>query len=75
MVGILDYGLAKVADSTIKHVITPVVNRGSAIKFIEDSNQHSEEMVEATLTRITISDPEVTYIYLMLSILNLLLCS
>lgn len=59
VVGILDYGLAKVADSTIKHVITPVVNRGSAIKFIEDSNQHSEEMVEATLTRITISDPEI----------------
>ena len=59
MVGILDYGLAKVADLIIKHVITPVVNRGSPISFVEEVNQDSKEMTEAILKIVPAIDPKV----------------
>lgn len=49
MVGILDYGLAKVADLVIKYVISPAVNYGSPVTFVEESVQNSEEMTEAIL--------------------------
>lgn len=41
MVGILEYGLAKVADLMIKYVIIPFINRGQPLSFIEESNQDS----------------------------------
>nr|POE60394.1 centromere/kinetochore protein zw10 like [Quercus suber] len=58
-VGILDYGLAKVADLIIKHVITPVVNRGSPISFVEEVNQDSKEMTEAILKIVPSIDPKI----------------
>ncbi|KAL4610208.1 hypothetical protein ACB092_08G035000 [Castanea dentata] len=57
--GILDYGLAKVADLIIKHVITPVVNRGSPISFVEEVNQDSKEMTEAILKIVPSIDPKI----------------
>ena len=55
----MDYGLAKVADLIIKHVITPVVKRGSAISFVEEVNQDSKEMTEAILKIVPSIDPKV----------------
>lgn len=41
MVGILEYGLAKVADLMIKYIITPFLNSGRPISFLEELNQDS----------------------------------
>ncbi|KAJ4822072.1 Centromere/kinetochore protein zw10 [Turnera subulata] len=51
VVGVLDYGLAKVADQMIKFVISPAIKRGSTISlvFVEDVKKLSEEMTEAML--------------------------
>ncbi|KAG6717584.1 hypothetical protein I3842_04G108000 [Carya illinoinensis] len=49
VVGILDYGLSKVADLIIKYVVTPVVNHGVPVSFVEELTQDSKEMTEAVL--------------------------
>lgn len=59
VVGILDYGLAKVADLMIKHFIKPAVNYGSPIKFVEELNQGSGEMTDALLKMVSSVDPKV----------------
>ncbi|CAL5342352.1 unnamed protein product [Camellia sinensis] len=59
VVGILDYGLAKVADMMIKHVITPAVNCRSCVSFVEEINQETEHITEAILKIVPSSDPEV----------------
>ncbi|RDY10392.1 Centromere/kinetochore protein zw10-like protein, partial [Mucuna pruriens] len=41
VVGILEYGLAKVVDMMIKYVITPFVNHGQPLSFLEELNQES----------------------------------
>ncbi|XP_037492928.1 centromere/kinetochore protein zw10 homolog [Jatropha curcas] len=56
VIGILDYGLAKVADQTIKFVITPAVNSKSSVSFIEDSEKVSKEKAEAMLKMVVMSD-------------------
>ncbi|XP_031262217.1 centromere/kinetochore protein zw10 homolog isoform X2 [Pistacia vera] len=53
-VGILNYGLAKVADLMVKYVITPAVN-GSPITFVEELN----EGAEATLKIIPSVDSKI----------------
>lgn len=45
----LDYGLAKAADSIFKHVITPAVTHASTFTAVEDSSKSSGEITEATL--------------------------
>ncbi|RYR00130.1 hypothetical protein Ahy_B07g088216 [Arachis hypogaea] len=40
-VGILEYGLAKVADLMIKHVMNPFVKHGQPLSFIEELNPES----------------------------------
>lgn len=59
MVGILDYGLAKVADLVIKYVISPAVNYGSPVSFVEESVQNSENTTEAILKIVPSQDPMV----------------
>lgn len=59
MIGILDYGLAKVADLIIKHVINPTVNHGSPISFVEELNQDSKGMNEAILKIVPSVDRKV----------------
>lgn len=59
MVGILDYGLAKVADLVIKYVISPAVNYGSPVSFVEESVQNSKKTVEASLKIVPSQDPKV----------------
>lgn len=49
VVGILDYGLAKVGDLIIKYVVSPAVIQGSPISFVEELNQDPKEMTEAVL--------------------------
>ncbi|TXG55440.1 hypothetical protein EZV62_020696 [Acer yangbiense] len=56
VVGILDYGLAKVADLMIKHFIKPAVNYGSPITFVEELNQGSGEMTDALLKMVSSVD-------------------
>lgn len=59
MVGLLDYGLARVADLMIKYVITPVINSGSAIAFVEELKQESGKMTEAFLKMVQSPDQKV----------------
>ncbi|CAK7349053.1 unnamed protein product [Dovyalis caffra] len=58
VIGILDYGFAKVADQMIKYVIIPVVNQGSSISSTEDSKDVSKEMTEAMLKIVSTSNPK-----------------
>ncbi|XP_060213175.1 centromere/kinetochore protein zw10 homolog [Lycium barbarum] len=57
-VGIMDYGLAKVADLMIKHVITPVVSFRSTI-VMEWTNQESGNGADAILKILPSADPNV----------------
>ncbi|OMO49372.1 RZZ complex, subunit Zw10 [Corchorus capsularis] len=57
--GILGYSLAKAADLIIKHVITPAVNYGSPVTFIEDIDQGSEGIREAALKILPSQDGKV----------------
>ncbi|KAJ6390243.1 hypothetical protein OIU77_024461 [Salix suchowensis] len=59
VIGILDYGLAKVADQMIKHVIIPVVKKGSSISTMVDLKDDSKEMTEAILKMLSTSNPTV----------------
>lgn len=59
VVGILDYGLAKVADLMVKHVIAPAVNCGSPISFTEELIQDSDQMTEMILKTVS-CEPKVT---------------
>lgn len=59
MVGLLDYGLARVADLMIKYVITPVINSGSPIAFVEELKQDAGKMTEAILKMEQSSNQEV----------------
>lgn len=59
VVGILDYGLAKLADLIIKYVVSPAVNRGSPISFVEELNQDPKEMTEAVLKIVPSVEPMV----------------
>ncbi|PRQ60963.1 putative RZZ complex, subunit Zw10 protein [Rosa chinensis] len=58
MVGILHYGLAKVADLMIKHVISPALNSGSPVSFVTEINPDSQAMTEATLKIVPSNDPK-----------------
>ncbi|CAK9134758.1 unnamed protein product [Ilex paraguariensis] len=60
VLGILDYGLAKVADLIIKYVITPTVNCGMHVSFVEEINQPSGHTTEVVLKIIPSSDPKIT---------------
>lgn len=63
MVGILDYGLAKVGDLIIKYVVSPAVIQGSPISFVEELNQDPKEMTEAVLKIGPSVEPKVNIIY------------
>lgn len=59
ILGVLDYGLAKVADLVIKYVIIPAVDYNSPITLVEELKQGSEEMTEAALKIVQSVDPMV----------------
>ncbi|XP_043718741.1 centromere/kinetochore protein zw10 homolog isoform X2 [Telopea speciosissima] len=59
IVGILDYGLAKIADSIMKYVITPLVSNGHPGVSIEESSQNYGGMTEAILNLVLSSDSKV----------------
>lgn len=59
VVGILDYGLAKVADLIIKYVVTPAVNQGSPILFVEELDRDPKEMTEAALKMMPSVEPKI----------------
>ncbi|KAI5340223.1 hypothetical protein L3X38_019497 [Prunus dulcis] len=59
VVGILDYGLAKVADLMIKHVIFPALNFGAPVSFVAEVNPDSQVITEATLNIVPSSDPKI----------------
>ncbi|XP_061373603.1 centromere/kinetochore protein zw10 homolog isoform X1 [Gastrolobium bilobum] len=63
VVGILEYGLAKVADLMIKYVITPFVNRGRPLSFLEDLNQESAilKIVPSQDSKLEYLDGEFLY--------------
>lgn len=52
MVGILDYGLAKVADLLAKYVTTPVTKCRSTPTFIEKIDQELGHILEAVLEMV-----------------------
>ncbi|EFH55681.1 ATZW10 [Arabidopsis lyrata subsp. lyrata] len=59
VIGMLDYGLAKAADSIFKHVITPAVTHASTFTAVEDLSKSSGEVTEATLRLEQSSDHKV----------------
>lgn len=59
MVGILDYGLAKVADLMMKHIVTPAVNYESPITIVEELNQGLGEMTDSLLKIVSSAEPKV----------------
>jgi centromere/kinetochore protein ZW10 len=59
VIGILDYGLAKAADSIFKHVITPAVTHASTFAAVEDLCKSAGEVTEATLRLEQSSDHKV----------------
>ncbi|XP_044466366.1 centromere/kinetochore protein zw10 homolog isoform X1 [Mangifera indica] len=63
-VGILNYGLAKVADMMVKYVITPAVNFGSPITFVEEGDEGAEatlKIVPSVDSRIESADGKTIY--------------
>lgn len=59
VIGLLDYGLAKVADLFVKFVVIPTISNGSRFDFVEETNRNSSEMDEAVLGSISSSDSEI----------------
>uniref|UniRef100_A0A1J3F7N8 Centromere/kinetochore protein zw10-like protein n=1 Tax=Noccaea caerulescens TaxID=107243 RepID=A0A1J3F7N8_NOCCA len=59
VIGMLDYGLAKAADSIFKHVITPAVTHASTFAAVEDSSKTSGEIIEAILKLDQSSDHKI----------------
>ncbi|KAK9155503.1 hypothetical protein Sjap_002983 [Stephania japonica] len=57
--GVLDYGLAKVADSLVKYVIIPLVSNGGSFDFVEAVDPESSEFAEGGLADVPQSDAEV----------------
>ncbi|KAF7140520.1 hypothetical protein RHSIM_Rhsim06G0169400 [Rhododendron simsii] len=58
VVGILDYGFAKVADKMIKYVIAPALKCQSHVSFAEEMNQESGRVSEAILKIVPSFDPK-----------------
>ncbi|KAJ0984405.1 hypothetical protein J5N97_002761 [Dioscorea zingiberensis] len=56
IVGILNYGLAKVADLMIKHIMKPAVSNGSMIIFVEELDQDNADQPQAILSLVPSSD-------------------
>ncbi|KAL4555461.1 hypothetical protein LXL04_038080 [Taraxacum kok-saghyz] len=59
VVGILDYGLAKVADMMTKHVIAPAVRSGSHSFSVEEQRLDSGYVTEVVLKISPPSDPQI----------------
>ncbi|XP_076896179.1 centromere/kinetochore protein zw10 homolog [Bidens hawaiensis] len=59
VVGILDYGLAKVADLMTRHVITPAVRSLSHSFSVEEKRSDSGDITEAVLKIIPLSSTQV----------------
>ncbi|RWR79515.1 centromere/kinetochore protein zw10 isoform X1 [Cinnamomum micranthum f. kanehirae] len=59
IVGVLDYGLAKVADLMIKYVIIPTIRDGSSTVLVEAVNQNSDQKDGAILSLVSSSDFQV----------------
>ncbi|CAN1843359.1 Centromere/kinetochore protein zw10 homolog [Linum perenne] len=58
VVGILDYGLAKVADKMVKFVIAPAMNCSTTSSFVEEVKEASEGFTETILKTVSSSDPK-----------------
>ncbi|KAK6919292.1 RZZ complex, subunit Zw10, partial [Dillenia turbinata] len=56
VVGILDYGLAKVADLMNKHVISRAVNPSYPVSFVEEVNQDTGKVFDLVLMQVPSSD-------------------
>ncbi|KAI3674928.1 hypothetical protein L2E82_51804 [Cichorium intybus] len=59
VVGILDYGLAKVADLMFRHVIGPAVRSGSHTFSVQEQRLDSGYLSEVVLKIIPPSDPQI----------------
>ncbi|TQE07734.1 hypothetical protein C1H46_006667 [Malus baccata] len=59
VVGILDYGLGKVGDLMIKHVISPALNFGAPVSFVAEVNRDSQVLTEAILNIVPSNDPKI----------------
>ncbi|KAM1059488.1 hypothetical protein TB1_023543 [Malus domestica] len=59
VVGILDYGLGKVGDLMIKHVISSALNFGVPVSFVAEVNRDSQVLTEAILNIVPSNDPKI----------------
>ncbi|CAM8891048.1 unnamed protein product [Rhodiola kirilowii] len=62
-VGNLEYGLAKVADLVVKHVITPMLNPTLSLSLIEEGNQNQRALclVQSSNSKVEYLDGEAIY--------------
>ncbi|KAL6136985.1 hypothetical protein ACLB2K_062280 [Fragaria x ananassa] len=59
VVGVLNYGIAKVADLIIKHAFSPALNFGAPVSFVTEINPDSQAMTEAILKIVPSNDPKI----------------
>ncbi|KAF5199546.1 Centromere/kinetochore protein zw10-like protein [Thalictrum thalictroides] len=59
VIGVIDYGLAKVADLIVKFVVIPTVSNGSRFDFVEELDQETMEKDEAILGLVSSSGSQV----------------
>lgn len=67
IVGVLDYGLARIADLMIKHVMFPATSKRSINILVEQLNQDSDEKSGAILSLISSSEVQVCATFLLIS--------
>ncbi|XP_068668194.1 centromere/kinetochore protein zw10 homolog [Aristolochia californica] len=58
ILGVIDYGLAKVADLMIKYIMIPTISNGFAVLFVEEIDEDHDKRVESVLKVVTTSDSQ-----------------
>lgn len=59
IVDVLDYGMAKIADLMIKHVMVPAISNSSVVVSVEVLNQEAVEKPEAILNVVPSPESQV----------------
>lgn len=63
VVGILEYGLTKVADLMIKYIITPFINSGQPVSFLEELNEDSAVLKTVSSPDAKVENSDGDFLY------------
>ncbi|KAG9160530.1 hypothetical protein Leryth_019482 [Lithospermum erythrorhizon] len=58
-VGVLDYGLAKIADMMIKYIITPIVNGQATVSTTDEMDEYPEKISETVLNMVPLTGAKI----------------